>query len=95
VLSKNEIAVFKELFNQFYPRLKRYAVHFLKDQEEAEDMIQNTFMQLWKSKVIPDNNRDAGALLFTILKNRCLNQIKHRIILVFQKPVILFQWKNG
>ncbi|MGV8092096.1 MAG: sigma factor [Mangrovibacterium sp.] len=43
---KEEILSFENLFRRYYPRLKNYATWFLKDADEAEDVVQDVFYRL-------------------------------------------------
>lgn len=52
--------------------------------EEAEDAVQYTFMKLWEQRERFDFQSGIRSLLFTILKNYILNELRHRN-LVFEK----------
>jgi len=70
---------FEQLFFEYQPRLVRFAVHYL-DEETAEDIVQNTFLKLWEKRdeVKLDNIQ---ALLFQMVRNECLNELKHRAVI--------------
>lgn len=71
-------AVFEELFMEYYPRLVRFAVRFVAE-NTAEDMVQNCFMRLWDKRAgTPLTN--AKNLLFLMVRNECLNELKHRTL---------------
>ena len=71
-------AVFEELFMEHYPRLVRFAVRFVAE-NTAEDMVQNCFMRLWDKRAeTPLTN--AKNLLFLMVRNECLNELKHRTL---------------
>lgn len=74
------ISSFEDLFRGYYHRMKKYACYFLKDEEEANDLIQNVFLQYWSNRHTMNNRKNEAAWLFKSLKNGCLNQLKHRII---------------
>ncbi len=74
------ISSFEDLFRAYYHRMKKYACHFLKDEEEANDLIQNVFLQYWSNRHTMNNRKNEAAWLFKSLKNSCLNRLKHRII---------------
>ena len=63
---------------ELYPRLVRFAVRFV-DDDTAEDLVQNCFMHLWEKReqTKPDNLK---SLLFTMVHNACLNELKHRVV---------------
>lgn len=60
------------------------AYRYLKSGEEAEDAVQYTFMKVWGQRDSFDFRSGIRSLLFTILKNYILNELRHRQI-VFEK----------
>ncbi len=78
--SKEEIDSFEKLFRLYYPRLIRYAGFFIKNSEEAEDLVQDVFFQLWKNRKKINQEKSISAFIFTQLKNKCLNSIKRKIV---------------
>lgn len=80
VFSKQELNSFEKLFRLYYPRLKNYASSILRDPDEAEDLVQDVFYQVWLNHMKLDEEKNIGSYLFTLLKNRCLNVLRHRVI---------------
>lgn len=66
---------------------------FLKSEEEAEDAIQYLFMKLWEQRTNFSFESGIRSLLFTILKNYILNELRHRS-LVFEKLYEMAQQVN-
>lgn len=67
-------------FHKHYPDIYRLAVSFLKNSEDAADMIQDAYMivqkeQMKKNILDMDNPR---AWLFRIATNLCLNHVKKK-----------------
>ena len=77
---KNRLSTeaFEQLFFEYQPRLVRFAVRFVED-ETAEDIVQNCFLKLWEKRdeLKLDNIQ---ALLFQMVRNECLNELKHRAV---------------
>ena len=71
-------ADFNDLIRQQSRNLYGIAFRILRNQEEAEDAVQEVFIKLWKqgNKIDEYNNIDAVAV--TILKNLCIDQIRKR-----------------
>ena len=67
---------FEYLFKVYYPRLHRYAIRFLKDEDVAHDIIQECFMHLWEKRATL-SVISIASLLFAMVRNSCLNYIKH------------------
>ncbi|OEK06134.1 hypothetical protein A8C32_19070 [Flavivirga aquatica] len=54
-----------------------FANTFLIDIDECEDIVQNTFLQLWESKLVFPKEIALKSYLYITVKNKCLNKIKH------------------
>jgi len=80
LIKNDDISSFEDLFRFYYPRMRKYAFHFLQNEEEANDLIQDVFMQLWSKREELNEEKNIIAFLFTLLKNKCLNTLKKRII---------------
>lgn len=75
IISGNK-EVFEKVFNTYYQKLVYYAKEFVYDEEAARELVQDTFVKLWEihEEIKPDSN--LGALLYTIIRNKCLNYLK-------------------
>ena len=67
----------KSYFVNYSPRLTNYAVRFVTSRETAQDIVQDCFMHLWE-KMEQFDFITIKALLFTMVRNRCLNYLKHK-----------------
>lgn len=72
----NEVA-FESIFKAYYPRLCSYANTMLNDSEEAEEMVQNTFIVMWENRANIDIHTSLKSYLYRAVHNACLNRIKH------------------
>ncbi len=68
---------FDELFRIHYKLLKNYALRFLEQTEQAEDIVQDVFIFAWENRQNLDENLSIRSYLLTMVKNRCLNCLKH------------------
>lgn len=76
-LTKGNPEAFKEVFRLLYPRMKGYCKLFVPDEDQAEDIIQETFIAFWEKHRTIDIHQRVESLLFVILRNRCLNFLKN------------------
>ncbi|MDX9846239.1 MAG: RNA polymerase sigma-70 factor [Tenuifilaceae bacterium] len=67
---------FKEIFSTYYPSLHHFAFRILKCKHEAEDVVQDVFLTLWKNR--PDFQSDVSfrAYLYLCVRNRALDILK-------------------
>ena len=77
---EESLGIFEDLFRLYYPRLKNYACSLLHNDDEANDVVQDVFFQLWEDQKLLNRDRNIPAFIFTLLKNKCLNILKHRIV---------------
>lgn len=70
---------YKALFRKYYPSLLFYATRLIGD-EEAEDVVQDVFIELWKRKDTMIIGEQIQAFLYRAVYTRSLNVLKHRSI---------------
>ena len=75
-LNRGEPEAFSELFKQTHPRMMGYCRLFIVEKKEAEDIVQECFLHLWKHYEKIDLHKSVESLLFVSLRNRCLNYLK-------------------
>ncbi|WP_316820435.1 RNA polymerase sigma-70 factor [Pedobacter gandavensis] len=64
---------FEDLYRRMYPTLKKYAIYLVKDVEEAQLILNDVFIAIWKNKVVMVNEK---AYLFRSVKNGANNYHK-------------------
>ena len=82
-LRSGDKEVWEKLYRQYAPRLKAFAVAFVGDAPTAEDIVHDCIVKMWTRRDVMDGC-SIPALLFTMVRNACLNEIKHRRIVPFQ-----------
>lgn len=70
--------VFEEYFHSFYEGLHRYAFSILKNNEDAKDIVQSAFTNLWEKRNEVDIRHSARAYLYTAVHNLSLNMIRNK-----------------
>ncbi|MDR0507566.1 MAG: RNA polymerase sigma-70 factor [Dysgonamonadaceae bacterium] len=78
-IKKGNNDAFEYLFKNYYPRLCGYAARFIDDRDIVEDIIQECFMKIWEKKEILQSI-SISSLLFAIVRNGCLDYLKHSAI---------------
>ncbi len=67
---------FCELYAVYKNRLIYFAMRFLKSREYAEDVFQDAFTVVWQSRRFIDPDASFSSYLYTIIRNRLLNQLR-------------------
>lgn len=78
-------SLFQQVFKRYAPELRNFLYYKCGDLAQAEDLMQETFLRLWKKRdsVSP---KKAKSYLFTVANNLFLDEMKHRqVVLKFQK----------
>lgn len=70
---------FSELYLTYYPKLVRFAKAFVILEEDAENITQDVFTDLWEKRDSIDHVENINAYLFRLVKNKCLDHLKHKI----------------
>lgn len=70
---------FGEIFHYYFDRVYHFALKFVHNAGEAEEICQEVFVKLWESRKAVDANANFGAYLFTITRNLVFNQNKKRV----------------
>lgn len=64
---------FTQLFKLYYRPLCLYSLHYLKDTDLVEDVVQECFIKLWERQV-----ENPKAFLFTAVRNACIDELRRR-----------------
>lgn len=75
-VSKGDRVAFKELHEELYQRMFYYVYKILRDKEQAEDIIQDTFVLFWGNRSNFDNLLAVKTYLYTVVKNKMLALIR-------------------
>lgn len=71
---------FEEIYVSWFSRMKYFALEYVVSEEDAENIVQDVFTELWERKEILAYDVNLVALLFTSIKNRCIDLLRHRIV---------------
>ena len=70
---------FSEIYKEYYPKLLRFACDFIPCKEDAENLLQDAFMELWKNNDRIHEIKNINAYMFRFVRNRCLDYLKHKV----------------
>ncbi len=76
----NDERMFEFVFKAYFPRLMAFALKFIPNKAEAEDIIQEVFLKIWLKRTEIEEST-FQSYLFTMVRNTCLNHIKHQKII--------------
>lgn len=67
----------KKVFETFYRPLCNFALQFLNDRDQAEEVVQGLFVKLWEKRTGITIETSLKNYLFSSVRNQCLNLIQH------------------
>ncbi|MDM8337882.1 RNA polymerase sigma-70 factor [Mediterranea massiliensis] len=75
-LIEDDEDAFCELYAAYKNRLIFFAMRFLKSREYAEDIFQDAFTVIWQGRRFINPDASFSSYLYTIVRNRILNQLR-------------------
>jgi RNA polymerase sigma-70 factor (family 1) len=86
---------FEELFKNNYTKLYYYALNIIHDSEEVKDIVSDVFKYLWEHFEEMDESSSVTALLYTLVKNSCIDRLRHQDVSQKYEKVVMeetFSW---
>jgi RNA polymerase sigma-70 factor (ECF subfamily) len=80
LLKEGSEQAFETVYKSFYKGLCAFALQYVEEREECEEIIQDVMMWLWENRKTLMPEMSVKSLLFTIVKNKCLNSLSHKQI---------------
>ena len=75
-LKKGNEKSFELIFKTYYSRLCTYAFNYTKQLEVAEDIVKDTFLNIWNKKEKLNIKSTLSGYLFRSVHNSCINYLK-------------------
>jgi RNA polymerase sigma-70 factor (ECF subfamily) len=75
ILTKQE---FDTLFKAQYTKLCTFAYGYLDDKDATEEVVQEVFVNFWMQRKKIKHRQALSAYLYKMVKNDCLNFLKHK-----------------
>jgi RNA polymerase sigma-70 factor, ECF subfamily len=72
------IAELKKLFDQYYTGVLIYSTTLIKNKDDAEDIVQQAFISLWRQMDTVNFSVSARAYLYKTVYHGSLNFLKHK-----------------
>jgi len=94
LLSKRDEVAFEQVFKTHFKNLHAYAFTILKDEDEAEEMVQQVFFKLWERSEHLSFSGSIAAYLYRAVHNESLNFIKHQKVKADHQMHVAYSMKN-
>lgn len=77
---ENNTMDFEQVYLSYFAKMKRFAKEYVLSDEDAENIVQDVFLVLWEKKELLPLSNNILAYLFTSIRNRCLDFLRHKIV---------------
>lgn len=77
-ISEHDKKHFEEVYISYFARMKRFAQSYVLREEDAENIVQDIFIDLWDKKLDFANITNISGFLFLSLKNKCIDHIRKK-----------------
>jgi RNA polymerase sigma-70 factor, ECF subfamily len=94
LLAKKDESAFEKVFKTYFKYLHAYAFTILKDEAEAEEMVQQVFFKLWERTETLSISGPVAAYLYRAVHNESLNYLKHQKVRSNHRLHVAYSMKN-
>ena len=70
--------IFESLFNKHYQTLCSFAYGFVKNEQAAEDIVQDRFIKLWQQEIEFTHTQQVKSWLYTAVRNASLDWLRQQ-----------------
>ncbi len=73
------MVAFDAIYNQYCHKLHQFVLMYLKQTEDAEEIVQEVFVKIWESRLRIDEYSSFESFLFTIAYNSTMSLLRKRV----------------
>ena len=78
-IGNNDYISYNKLFDRYYGRLCQYVYSLLMDRNDAEDVVQELFLNLWKNRGRIEIKENVSGYLYRMSNHQALNFIRSQV----------------
>lgn len=79
-ICKNDRQAFEKLFRKYYASLQRFLWGYVKNQQVAEDLVQESFVRIWENREDLNPDKKIKTYLYKIGRNLAIDHNRHKKI---------------
>lgn len=76
-LSESDNSSFSIIFRAYYSDLVQFAGTFIQDMDTCEEIVQDTFVCFWESRLSLNIHTSLKSYLLKMVQNRCIDWLRH------------------
>ena len=73
---QTSLVTFEDVYVTYFSRMKYFAMEYVLSEEDAENIVQDVFTELWERRDLLVFNINLVAFLFTSIKNKCIDFLR-------------------
>lgn len=77
-IRSGDVKAFEAIFASYYQPLCHYSMKFIRDPDEAEEVVQDMFVRFWNKRNELNITVSLKSYLYQSVKYACLNRLKHQ-----------------
>ena len=82
---------FDRIYVMYYSHMLRFAKEYVVFEEDAENVVQDVFLLLWEKREVLDIRISLVSYLFSLVKNRSLDYLRHKVVAEEYKQELSFK----
>lgn len=94
-LKAGDSVAYTELFDRYSGVLYRHAYRLLGDHDEAQDIVQDVFLNLWQKREQLDVTNSLSSYIYQSVRNRVLNLFTHQKVIDRYSASLKAFWEEG
>ena len=79
-LGEDDIAAIEVLYIRYAPQVKSFVLAILKNESDAEDIVQDIFLKVWEERNKLANIRSFRSYLYSMTRNMVYNRLKKHAV---------------
>ena len=91
---KGDKKAFRDVFDQNFSALCAFGYRYISDRNIVEDTVQEAFISLWEKRKHFDHLNALKAFLYTSVRNKCLNHLKHKVVLQKHESALVYELES-
>ncbi|NJM15639.1 MAG: RNA polymerase sigma-70 factor [Bacteroidales bacterium] len=78
-LKNGDMAAFDAVYEKYCKRLYGFAIRYLKQKQDAEEIVQDVFIKIWNARETINLSSSFESFLFTVAYNTTISQLRKRL----------------
>jgi len=93
-INSGDKKAFDGMFDEYFNALCAFSYKYIADRSAAEDIVQDVFIAFWEHNNEFDHLNAAKAFLYTSARNKCLNYLKHQLVLQKNQKALIHELES-